>query len=283
MNKPVDRQEIETALNQAAQVSEHGSGLAASGRIDHEILTLQRVAHRLAQEAQGAYQSWANWEAINDLLEAEPRAANAIDHFEMAIGPVRRALARDAMLGAFRLSDPFDKKQKKDSDKLTLCRLVAYLEDTANRERLESEQWALDLGHRKSVATWAAGQNVERIALLRRTVVALWTKQKPEDQTLLELRTSIRPVRDKLLAHAIEDAELSHPTVDQIRQLMDLSLKLSAEAEFLFCGHGFSEADFMEFSRKQSKRMWQMALEAPISRLREHQEQRRKVLGDAAE
>ena len=283
MNKLNDRQKVEAALDEAASISQHGSNRARSGQIDQEIIALQQVAKRLAKEAQGAYQSWANWEAINDLLETDSRAKMAMEHCDMAIGPVRQALARDAMLGAFRLSDPFDKKQKKDSAKITICRLVSYLNDDVNRDWLSSAQWALDLGYKSNVAVWAANQNSERIASLQRTVVERWSNQSPQDTSLLELRTIIRPVRDKILAHAIESEEISHPTIDQIRRLMAVTWKLSSQAEFLFCGHGFSEENFVESIKKQAMSMWRLALEGPIDRLLKDQEQRRKLLDDAAE
>jgi hypothetical protein len=283
MDELVERRTIEAALEAAAHVAQHGSSRARSGQIDAPTLQMQRVAGRLAREAQDACGVWANWEAINSALGAQPHIAEALQFNDIAwnLGPIRTAFFRDAMRGIYRLSDQYD--ARKDPDKITLCRLAHVLDDETNRAQLADRDWALDIGHKPIVAEAAAAANAERIVFLRSLVASKWTSVPPHNPELFDLRERFKPVRDKILAHAVDVDDLDHPTIAQMRRLMDLTLELCTSMAFLFVGSCASEESIKERAKEQSERFWALAFQAPVAKMRDMKTERREKLGDAAQ
>lgn len=279
----IDGEGLGGVLERAAFSARHGSVQARSGQIDETMLQMQRVAGRLAREAQDAYCVWANWEGINSALGANAKLGEALQWNEMAwnLGPVRMAFFRDAMRGVYRLSDPYDAKN--GPDKITLCRLALFLDSEENRNRLSSRDWALDLGHKPLVADGAAFANAGRIQSSRSLVLPKWNGGPPENPELVKLREKIKPVRDKILAHAVDVKDLDHPTINQMRRLMELTLELSTSMAFLFVGSCSSEAGVKDFAKAQSERFWAIAFQTAIDRLNNHEARRHAVLGDAAQ
>ena len=154
--------------------------------IPSEIELLQQSKKEMAERyyvqailarAQTAVGSWAHWEAINQQLE-NSQARDALSWFELAgsagIGTIRMAHARDALLGAYRLTDPIDKE-----DRLTICQLAQWLENKDTAERLGSSDWAIDQGHNSWVVEAAAARNTERIQRLKSLVPSNWATGSP--------------------------------------------------------------------------------------------------------
>ena len=268
------RNKIETvvqAMEQAGNIALYGSTEARSGRVEVTFADERRVAARLLREAHAACRSLANWEAINDAFASEV-AREVIHHFELyEIRTIQRTLMRDAMLGAYKCSDPFSKNSK---DRFTLCRLAFFLGENTNRVQLQSAQWALDLGYTLSMANSAAVENSSRIEKLLCVVSADWVKKKPSDLELYELRDKLKPVREKIIAHALDDTDISHPTLDQVRRLVQLTLELSIDMAVLFIGSTSDAKSYAKFARKHADKFWRFAFEAPIARYQSDMAQR---------
>ena len=184
------------------------------------------------------------------------------------------ALARDAVLRAYRLSDPFigsaaSIAAASEGLRNTLCGVAALLSDSSLVARLETAEWACDLGYLPAMATGAAKRNMERIARFQGLLVADWSKRQPPERELVELRECLRPLRDRVLAHAIDDVRFAHPSVDQIRLFMTLILELSTDMAFLFTGSAVGAGDFKEHASEQAARLWDYAFRASIEQCRD--------------
>jgi hypothetical protein len=280
----IDHQGLEGILRRAALSAQNGSAQVRSGQIDEPMLRAQRLAGRLVREAQDAFQAWANWEAINSALGSNSELGEAIHHSEMtALGPVRMALIRDALRGAYRLSDPFDKKKGEHKDRITLCRLVDFLNFEDNRKRVSGKDWALDIGHRPLAADSAAGLNAERVAKLQSLILTVWGNTPPPNSEIYNLRTILKPVRDRILAHALDDSDIDHPTINQMQRFIALTLDLCTDMALLFVGSCVETESFKTFSHVQAENFWKLAFETPIAKLRDYEAKKLSILGDAAQ
>jgi hypothetical protein len=244
------------ALERAAHAAFFGSREARSGRFNLAFTDEKRAAGIILREAQAAYQSWANWEAINDQFSNQGIRDTVVNLELGAIGSVRAALGRDALLRAFALSDVYDAKGR--ADRLTLSRFALLFEDTSMSAMLASDQWALDLGHARIAAKGAADENKVRIDRFQSLIVADWSKAQPSDRAFGDLRLALRPIRNRL-AHAI-DVDFDAPTLDQVRRFMCLTLELATDMAFLFLGNAVSTHDFDKFSRERADKFWAYAL-----------------------
>lgn len=245
----------------------HAASLSSSDEARDGIESAEVAAARaLLAKSQDAVRSWANWEAINEVL-ASKEAQAAIDWAELyAIADVRKALARDAVLRAFGLSDPV-----RGGDRITLCRFAELLEQHGMPERLSSVEWALTLGHKPSVADWAVRENRKRLARLRSLIVSDWTSNEPADRELINLRKLVRPTRNHL-AHGLswEIADRS-PTIDQIRRFIGLTHELAVDVAFLWIGSAVDTASFAQFAKEQAEKLWQSAFRDAMERQADQQ------------
>ena len=260
MSERVRKVDVEHALEQAANTALYGSPAARAGQIGTEA----RIVQRILAEAQGAAATWANWEAINNELLPEKETAKAIEHLELgALGTIRNALSRDGLLAAYRLSDPFNPGQKTQG--MTLCRLVHLTKEPTALAKLTSKQWALDLGHRPNVSNYAQGENTRMLHRLHSLVSAQWKADAPPAvPELWQLRNSIRPVRDGFLAHTLDIEGVQHPIINDIRQLIQLTLELATDMAFVFLGSATPAARYQQFCRARAEKFWLLALKAPI-------------------
>lgn len=252
-----ERHRAETAARRAAQTAIHGSEFERSGRLDERVLRLRTLASRLALESRAAYSAWANWKAINDLLLDPLLSESLEDRGFTALGPVRGALVRDAFVSAFRLSAPYGDNK----NIISLCRLVHMIETDRSSLKLDEVDWALDQGHRLSVASGAARRNSARLDRLLSMVVPVWPTEKnprtpPRDTTFLSLKVNLRPVRDKLLAHLVDVDTLAHPTIDQIDQFVCLTLELAADAAFALDGSALGADEAREHLDSEARKFW---------------------------
>ena len=238
--------------------------------IPSEIELLQQSKKEMAERyyvqailarAQTAVGSWAHWEAINQQLE-NSQARDALSWFELAgsagIGTIRMAHARDALLGAYRLTDPIDKE-----DRLTICQLAQWLENKDTAERLGSSDWAIDQGHNSWVVEAAAARNTERIQRLKSLVPSNWATGSPTNTELLTLRKILRPQRNHL-AHALHGELQDLPSLDEFRRFLTLTLELATDAAFIWMGSTASAQAVEENARKQAQSFWKHAFAGPI-------------------
>ena len=256
--------EIERTLERAAHAALYGSRQARSGQFKLLFTDEKRIAGMLLREAQAAYQSWANWEAINELLK-NPAIGEAILDLEFnSIGTVRAALVRDAILKAFELSAAFD--PIKHWDRVTLRRFVLALQDKSNFPELEgktkfefltSKQGALDLGH-SPVAALAASeanhQRAERLRSLSPTPNVDATADKFD-----QLRKVLWPVRNRL-AHAIEPDGFGTATVEDIGAFIRQTLEFATDVALIFLGHAVTAEAFTQTSKTNAEKFWTVAL-----------------------
>ena len=110
--------DLDDVLKRAASSGQHGSNRVRSGQIDEPMLQMQRVAGRLAREAQDAYGVWANWEAINSALCANSKLREALQFHDVDwnMGPIRTSFLRDAIYRHYRNGQEIDKKPTFDDD-----------------------------------------------------------------------------------------------------------------------------------------------------------------------
>ena len=253
--------EIERVLERAAHDAVFGSLEARSGRFDEPFTKEKRIIGMILRDAQSAYQSWANWDAINDqFADADVREAIANAGLG-AIGDIQAALGRDALLRAYALSDVYDPHSR--DDRLTLCRFAVVLSDTTKATMLASEQWARDLGHFGDDAANVARSNKKRIDQFCTLIVPDWSIQKASDPVFEDLRVALRPVRNRL-AHALEPDAFDAPTIDQIRAFMTLTLKLATDMALAFLGNAADLQTFEQFSRKRAASFWKLAFRASV-------------------
>jgi hypothetical protein len=258
---------VSDALSRAHNASRHGSREAQTGAIGDRDTYVRALLTR----AQSASSAWANWEAINDQLGPGSSAASAINWLGLsAAGDIRMSLARDAILGAFSLSDPFE------GVRLTLCQLASRLDDGATRIRLAGREWVIDQGYPPFLVDNGASENAKRINRIRSLVVSNWKSQAPTDPELANLRTLLRSTRNHV-AHALDTEIADLPTIDQIRRFMELTLDLATDAAVIWCGSAVGADRFREVRRKEAIKFWQYAFAEPIAAWERDMELRRTV------
>ncbi|MBI1186737.1 MAG: hypothetical protein GC206_05305 [Alphaproteobacteria bacterium] len=121
-----------------------------------------------------------------------------------------KALARDVLSALFRATD------ERSQNSLTFCTLSALLNDVSAREaienyiRSEAPDWQVESSVRESAKC------TEQLLLL---VPPTW-KKPPQDTSLLKLRAKLKPVRDSLLSHSLDYANVQQPTFDETREFL---------------------------------------------------------------
>lgn len=244
---------VQAALERAHNSSKFGSSAAQSGSIDDR----STYVRALLSKAQAAARSWANWEAINENFYPASDAAKAADWLALtAIAPIRKALARDAILTAFGLSDPIQK------NRITFCQLASWL-DEATVKKFSSREWVLDQGCSLLFADAESEANVRRMVHLKQLVVPDWKTEEPGNVKLRALREQLWPTR-KHLAHALDAGISELATIDQIRQFVSLTLELATDAALIWTGSAIGAQQMQDFARKEADRFWNVAFAEPI-------------------
>jgi hypothetical protein len=254
---------VEEALKRAHRSATAGSAQARSGTLGSEAQYVLAVLNR----ARDATRSWANWEAINEAFGPATRAGEALAWNQMgAISTIRMALARDAILGAFSLTD------NPTGDRLSVCRLVQWLNDPSRAQLMTSTEWLTELGYQDRMIPGALARNKSRIDRLMATVPERWPMQEnsPANRELAELRTVLKPTRDHL-AHALASEREFSPRVDEIRRFIGLVLELAVDAAIVWTGSGSGADDIRKMARGDAERFWATAFKAPIEAYEQHQ------------
>lgn len=275
MSDPRLSGKVAEALERASSKAIHGSPAARRGALDYKA----EYARSLLSAAQRATDSWANWEVINETFEKEPDVVRALKWQQLgAIGPIRMALARDAILGAYRLSDDFDEGDARHRDRVSLCRIAMWLDDPATKNDLGSEQWALDLGYRPELVANACEYNRQ---LIERLTSAGNANPQREQRwraagELAKLRDKFKPLRNQL-AHCLDGDIVAPPRVAEFHQMISVTLDLATDAAFLWCGSAVTSHQYRTFAHEQAQNFWQLAFQTPIDHMRRDHEQRRDL------
>ncbi len=245
-----------------------GSPSVKAGQID-EFVGERQLANELVREAQAAYRSWAHWVAINDRMESAELQTVIADYTNNGLGAVRQAMARDAVLLAFRLSDPPQTNSANNESRITLCYAAKLLEDSAVRSRVVRREWALELGYRANMAEAAALGNEDRARRLQAFIVSDWSGQdKPKSPEFLDLRTAIRPLRNRM-AHAILGGEFAVPIIKQISRFVDLTLDLATDYALLMVGTAESAGMARERLGREAKLHWDTMFDSLLAMSRQ--------------
>jgi hypothetical protein len=159
---------------------------------ERELLQLKQaevrfvaLAHRVFNEAKLAYKAWAHWIAIRDnSVDTDRNILPALHakHIGGEIGFVHRVIVRDAMLRAYKLSEPVQRSQEvsRHIGDATLCNLALELENSGLLHRLKSQSWVLERGANTLASATATGRNSELVSGFTRFVVSNWTDREPE-------------------------------------------------------------------------------------------------------
>lgn len=159
---PDDLAFIVEARRRAAVSAKFGSREAKSGTFG-DLLHVKRYCERVLRDAQAAFEPWAQWEAINDLL-ASKENREALNDYK-AFSDMRISFYKEALLAAARVTDPVRHKRHEihsaptEELKYSLLGLAKVLDDADLRDKLCSRQWALDLGYAPVIVDSAATEN----------------------------------------------------------------------------------------------------------------------------
>ena len=241
------------ALGAATSVARNGGARSRAGRFD-ELDALKVVARQVQLEATAALESWLQWEAINN----ECSNPEISEHAELfgGLGQIRLSLARDAILTCARLTD------QSQPDRMTLTRFATALHDPQLANILTSREWALDLGHLPFVADSSALANRQRVNRLSAVLVADWEKGKStlKDNTLLNLRSKVRAIRNRVLAHSLGLDASEHLNVNEHQELINLVFDLSCDASLLFTGNCSDRSAVRHLLKQRADQFWAAAL-----------------------
>jgi hypothetical protein len=227
------------------------------------------TAQAIWSDMQSAYKSWAQWEAINS------RFANADGQelgrklersgLDQAVGATRMALARDAILRTYRLSEPV--VSNITERRVSLCEVARDLRQPGFISRLSSIAWAEEHAIDLEDFTAVTARTVSSLKTFASLVVPAWASEKPSNGELAALRTIVRSSRNEMV-HGIKPVGDDLPTIDQLRRLIDLTLHLAAELACVsggqlidvHSGEATLLASFIATTKDQAERFWQKAL-----------------------
>lgn len=191
------------------------------------------IAERLRDEAKAATRTWTLVEAFNGRDEQHrEELRRSLDRLGLGTttNVVLRSLVRDTLASLFRISDDAGDK----ADRQTFCALVPLIEDSTVVTALEDDARTPEFLERENVAL------VQRsIAHIRECVPSRWKQGPPTNSALFDLRQRLRPVRDALLSHALDYANIQQATFGETRDFLRITNELEASASAAF--HCLSE------------------------------------------
>ena len=273
-----DLEVIVEARQRAANSAQYGSPEAKSGTFG-ELIYVKNYCERVLRDTQAAYEPWAQWEAINDLLAVEDNR-EALRSYH-ALLSIRKSFFKEALVSAARATDQVQSNRQEILSAPTaglqysLLGLAKVLDDAALRQRLASRQWALDLGYSPIRADGAAADNAKRIDEFRALVPVSWPGN-PANSQLFNLRGKLKPLRDNILSHSIGDPRvLSQFTIDEVRELLKLSLALATDMQLVFSGSAVPAEAWKEHCREQADQFWPVAFEGAVKQHNKHQAARK--------
>ena len=207
--------------------------------IAKKINTGERIVSHLCFELIMLHSSWAHWEALNgrdaQAREGFRQGVRRLAH-ATTVESLRSAILRDTVMTLFRMSDAPGENRK------TLCRIALLLQDRKVQDHLieEARKWnesMLDL------SDYNANLCSAKIASIASHVQPHWKENTPPPSPeLYNLRTALRPIRDRKLAHAVDISSPAELTLNQIRRMIDLTTELVYASQLIFAGAASSES-----------------------------------------
>lgn len=216
MSRIVDRGQMEASLHKAGLAAVAGtydelSGRSGSGAAD--------IAMRMRNELRIATMNWATVETFNSKFETFRDGLLDQHAWEPALFAVR-AIVRDVILTLFRVTDA----SGANDDLETVCALVGTFNGKSAGEIAAS--------------TGADVTDVEAgLRFINERVPRRWGRDEPPPscRELAELRDSLRPIRDGLIAHAKTYSSLDlRSTVPKTRSFLRVASELS-DAACMIC------------------------------------------------
>jgi hypothetical protein len=179
---------------------------------------------------QSAYQSWAQWEAINNRFSGKDGQERGHilekEGLDGPIGATRIGLARDAILRTYRLIEPVFANSAER--RVSLCQVASDLRQPGLLARLTSIAWAEEHAFAPDEAPAAAIKNCHSLKLFQQDFVPEWGTEKPVNGELATLVAAVRTSRNEIV-HGIKADPGALPALNQIRKLIDLALYHSAQ------------------------------------------------------
>ena len=195
-----------------------GGEKATSGS-DDEFEYLSLVLDRCRFEADQALRCWVIQECIWQNFEPVSEGRKAFDwygHSEPTI--IAQALAREAMIGAMKLTDV---SGTTNSARWTLCTLSRHFKGEQLRKRLTEVVRFKTEWNSEETARFIA-QDVERWLLeFERAVTPNWTP-RPSDSELFDLRESHRDFRNTALAHSHRFCRSAKPEFKTAKRFVEV-------------------------------------------------------------
>jgi hypothetical protein len=228
-------------------------------RLKQDEIRFVALARQVAKEAQSAYASWANWKAIAKIHGSNEQIAAAIQRFPAVID-TQRALARDATLLAYRLTDPVLSNQSESN--LTLPALALALDRPGLVTFLTNPARSLEKVGSALVSERTAMDVQVSIERFRSVVVSDWRVARPRDVQLLKLREIIRPLRNRLvhsMAKESESEQLDEPLIHQVESFIELILELAIDMEFVAVRSATSTESVRGMLDEAAMRWWTSA------------------------
>jgi hypothetical protein len=206
------------------------------------------ITKRLAAEGHTARRSWTLFEGLNG-TNINHRAALHREINKLALGGPMQGivdvLVRDTLLALFRMTDPPGQK----SERLTLCRLSQLLAEQDLRSDRETE-----------ARGWIAGDAamaIKAMNFITDLVPPSWTKA-PTDPRLFNLRENLKPLRDSMLAHALDTSGTTPPIVNEVRELLELVSAAVQNAQLVFLGSAASWENDYKGRLKETTELWDL-------------------------
>ncbi len=216
MSKIIDKRDIQESLDRAAWLSVHGSPEDKQGRSGGSVAD---TAMRLRNEMRIVTANWAMVEAFNAKFEAFRDDLVVHAAWQAAKFSVR-AVARDTIMTLMRLTDGSGSKHELQ----TFSAIVGAFDGKTPLEIVR--------------ATGATEAGVQYgLAFLRERVPMRWGKNEdvPSNRELTDIRETLRPIRDRLIAHAMVHTSIDlRRDMPQVRAFLRITAELS-DAVCLVC------------------------------------------------
>jgi hypothetical protein len=201
------------------------------------------IVKRLLLDQDGAHSSWAHLTALHRAYSnPQTRLKAKLDWLALSsrLTSLADALIRDTILALLRMTDDPNK------DCVTLCGISKILADTAvQKERISFFEQL----------PFATGQDCNRkISFILDLVPQAWpAKPQLRDSRLSGLRAELRPIRDKLIAHAIpfERIPLAMHRVDDF---LTLNSELVSHAQWIF--EGAAPSNLFATRLRETEEFW---------------------------
>jgi hypothetical protein len=304
MTRIIDVNKVQEALDRAARQAVHGTHEVRAGRfvageasaslprgkprlmskagsssqsssttVEAQIEGGRRIARRLREEARRAQRGWALWEAFNgDSSDHRKDLREALGYLGLSGQAefLQSVLARDALLAIFRMTD-----QARDG--FSLCAIARLLWDDLLCATLSDPAWLLKNGYPDFVVDFETGEQPKRIQFIRNLVSPRWSDQCPKEPTLYGLRAKLKDVRDRMLAHPLDSSGIVQPSIDEVRQFLQLTAMLVEKTELVFFGSAQATINHFDVRLKEAAKLWDYFGEGPIHAHRHDTDVRRKA------